>query len=66
MTLQIVRVISGQRSGVTGSMKGDLEEHRKRLGRDGKVLIYTQLRKPDDMLLVRVKHLETIKQGDLF
>lgn len=60
----IVRIISGQHNGIVGTMNGDLVERKKTLGKDGKVQVFTQEKRPRDILLIRTRHLEEHK--DLF
>lgn len=64
-----IKVISGQHSGKTGRINGDLIERTKTLGRDGKVFVYFDGGHdfgfaPKNMLPIRIKHL--MEEMDLF
>jgi hypothetical protein len=67
--MAIVKVIitSGRHKGTVGDMPGDLYERRKTLGKEGKTLISTSLKYPNDKMLIRLKHVEelTIMQQGL-
>lgn len=61
-----VLVRSGHHRGLTGNIRGDLDERRKTLGREGKVIVRdTGLPKPNDMIQIKLKHLDHA-DGDLF
>jgi hypothetical protein len=58
-----VKIISGQYKGRTGSIRGDLDERRKTLGAQGKVVFHPD-NSPPNCFPVRIKHLSNEK--DLF
>lgn len=60
-----VIVISGHHKGIVGDMRGDLDERRKTLGKDGKISIRTDAKFPNNYFLVRIKHVEKFEQGEL-